>query len=621
MRLALLSLLVAITSGLSAQVIAVQNYDDPNTWDSYVLSTPDCTDGSDSWTSTAVNPTASGSTTPALAATNYFFIRDLNGNCGSAAGETITVSETLTGTETDLEVSFDYEVIGYDNTDNMFYTITVNGVPEPEVQFITGGNNLTTSGTIVASIPDNTTSVTLEIRVVQNGDDRAGIDNITLRSAGPDGTCGIAIDPTSSSFTCQSASASDDPVTFSLSYTGVEPGFTYSIDAITPGVPAPVITGDNPAIDVDGTIEVTLQEGASYTFTFGSVDCGSQSVPVTVPANFCTPPPASVVINEFLPDPASDINGDGTASTTQDEFIEVYNTATTATDISGWSITDGVALRHVFPAGSVLLPGQAFTVFGGGTPDNAACFQTASTGSLGLNNGSDQITLFDANNIQRDAFSYSGSSDDITYAREIDGIGNFVQHNTIASNPVNNSPCQSNNLPATLLPVELTSFTAAADAKNNVRLSWATAREENSDRFEVQWSADGVRFATLETLAAANTSFGADYALLDERGVTGMNYYRLRQVDFDGREEFFGPVVVELTGGELNVFPNPTTDLLNVRGVDAGATTEVLDLNGRVVLRAPMNGGGISVAALPSGTYLLRVRDARASRTVRFVRR
>lgn len=113
-----------------------------------------------------------------------------------------------------------------------------------------------------------------------------------------------------------------------------------------------------------------------------------------------------LLINEIHADPdtaAGDANGDGTVSSTRDEFIELANTTFSPLDISGWQIADTVRIRHVFPTGTVVPPREVAVVFGGGAPSgsfgNAAAnglVHTASTGRLGLNNGGDTVTLSDA---------------------------------------------------------------------------------------------------------------------------------------------------------------------------------------------------------------------------------
>jgi len=110
---------------------------------------------------------------------------------------------------------------------------------------------------------------------------------------------------------------------------------------------------------------------------------------------------ASVILNEVFADPPSgligDANNDGTRSATQDEFVELLNFGTEEVDISGWSISDSVSTRHIFPSSTVLSPYTFLAVFGGGNPVLPDInWQVASSGSLGLNNGGDTVSLFNS---------------------------------------------------------------------------------------------------------------------------------------------------------------------------------------------------------------------------------
>ena len=110
---------------------------------------------------------------------------------------------------------------------------------------------------------------------------------------------------------------------------------------------------------------------------------------------------ASVIFNEIFADPATgltgDANNDGTRSWTQDEFIELLNTGESEANISNWYLTNSVSTRHIFPSNTVISPYTFLVVFGGGDPELSGIhWQVASSGSLGLNNSSDIVTLFDA---------------------------------------------------------------------------------------------------------------------------------------------------------------------------------------------------------------------------------
>jgi lamin tail-like protein/IPT/TIG domain-containing protein len=114
-----------------------------------------------------------------------------------------------------------------------------------------------------------------------------------------------------------------------------------------------------------------------------------------------------LVINEYLADPpdgaAGDGNGDGSRSSSQDEFVEIINRSTEPIDLSGYRLSDSESVRHVFAEGTIVPPFEAVVIFGGGAPagkfgnaaQNKLVFK-ASTGGLSLNNGGDSIKLEDA---------------------------------------------------------------------------------------------------------------------------------------------------------------------------------------------------------------------------------
>ncbi|MEZ4639566.1 MAG: lamin tail domain-containing protein [Caldilineaceae bacterium] len=133
----------------------------------------------------------------------------------------------------------------------------------------------------------------------------------------------------------------------------------------------------------------------TLTMTATSTEIPTATASPTVTA---TPTPSTGwIINEIHADPDPDFgdaNGDGVVSSDDDEFAEIVNATGVLADIGGWTLADAVQIRFTFPAGTVLAPGCAVVVFGGGTPTGdfgGATVLTAS--SLGLNNGGDSVTL------------------------------------------------------------------------------------------------------------------------------------------------------------------------------------------------------------------------------------
>jgi hypothetical protein len=112
----------------------------------------------------------------------------------------------------------------------------------------------------------------------------------------------------------------------------------------------------NPPAGFNGT------DTFAYTASDGNGSTDTATVAVIV--NPPTPPPPVVYLNEVLPAPAAvDWDEDGTADDL-DEWIELYNAGTTAVDLGGWSLDDGVddTAPYLIPEGTVLEPG-AFVVF------------------------------------------------------------------------------------------------------------------------------------------------------------------------------------------------------------------------------------------------------------------
>ena len=150
------------------------------------------------------------------------------------------------------------------------------------------------------------------------------------------------------------------------------------------------------------------------------------------------PAPADWVINEFLADPASDLdgdaNGDGVRDSGDDEFVEIVNNTGGAVDISGWTLSDAGGVKHVFPLGTVVADQCSVVVFGGGTPTGAfgnGVVQTASTGAVSLNNGGDSI-FFNDGTRDRATASYTGSLGSANQSGTLDpdvtGLPPYVRH-------------------------------------------------------------------------------------------------------------------------------------------------------------------------------------------------
>ena len=160
-----------------------------------------------------------------------------------------------------------------------------------------------------------------------------------------------------------------------------------------------------------------------------------------------TPETATLVINEYLADPAGsspgdlagDANGDGVRDSTDDEFVEIVNSGALPLSIGLFTISDAAQTRFTFPAGKIIPPGEAAVVFGGGAPTgsfgnataNGLVF-TAGSAGLSLNNSGDTIVVKNNSGavVATVTFGATEGSANQSITRDPDISGTFVPHST-----------------------------------------------------------------------------------------------------------------------------------------------------------------------------------------------
>ncbi|RIJ37560.1 T9SS C-terminal target domain-containing protein [Pontibacter oryzae] len=179
------------------------------------------------------------------------------------------------------------------------------------------------------------------------------------------------------------------------------------------------------------------------------------------------------------------------------------------------------------------------------------------------------------------------------------------------------------------LPVELVSFKGAA-VNGAAKLTWATAQEKNNERFVVERSQDGKAFAAIGEVKGNGTSAArTDYSFTDTNPAAGANYYRLRQIDFDGTEDFSKVVELNINKNTIaansalaSVYPTVASTEVKVNFALTNANVTVLDASGRQVAQFANAGRElvIPVSNLQRGVYFVTVTDGAQRQTQRFVK-
>ena len=193
----ILGVLVATIAIQAQTILTSQSFESgPSTGWSYTTNPAAFSVGTDIWDTVT---TLSSVTTMPTDATHFWGVQDLaNGNGGTATGDsgTISFASYTIPANTNVSVSFDYDVVGFDAGDDVDYEVFENGTSKGIVNLVVGGTGgISSSGTESISITAGTDSVSIKLYVTQNGGtDYAGFDNFKVTSV--PACCPITAAPT-----------------------------------------------------------------------------------------------------------------------------------------------------------------------------------------------------------------------------------------------------------------------------------------------------------------------------------------------------------------------------------------------------------------------------------------
>jgi uncharacterized repeat protein (TIGR03803 family) len=172
-----------------------------------------------------------------------------------------------------------------------------------------------------------------------------------------------------------------------------------------------------------------------------------------------------------------------------------------------------------------------------------------------------------------------------------------------------------------VLPVVLVTFNAEKRGHATL-LTWKTAQENNSERFEIERSVNGITFDRIGSVAAAgNTNWLTSYSFTDNDPASGINYYRLKQIDVDGKFTYSKTVSVSFeSSGKWTSWPNPASDQLNIRlPQGSGYTTiRIVDASGKMVMQKTITSlvTALDIHSLSNGWYMLQLLGKKTDQVV-----
>ncbi|REJ80174.1 MAG: T9SS C-terminal target domain-containing protein [Bacteroidetes bacterium] len=187
------------------------------------------------------------------------------------------------------------------------------------------------------------------------------------------------------------------------------------------------------------------------------------------------------------------------------------------------------------------------------------------------------------------------------------------------------------------LPVEMAYFKAAFN-NGSVLAEWKTMSEINNDYFNIERSRDGINFEFVgKVKGSGNTTNSQEYSFRDERPYSGISYYRIKQTDFDGKFEYYGPVKVSDKNSMKefsleSISPNPFNDKISIEFFNPESSSmefQIISLSGALlssrIVSAETGNQNIMIDQLgdiPSGVCFLRIiSDGKILNTQKIIRK
>jgi hypothetical protein len=183
-----------------------------------------------------------------------------------------------------------------------------------------------------------------------------------------------------------------------------------------------------------------------------------------------------------------------------------------------------------------------------------------------------------------------------------------------------------------IVPVQLQAFTAMVNNNKQVDLNWSTSNEINCRVFIVEKSFDGNLFTTVDTIAAHNNNITNYYQLTDKTYLEKITYYRIKQIDNNGKFTYsairaVNPALLQLN--TVHVYPNPVKNIatLSIHSTaNCKGTLHITDVVGRLIDQQTITitkghqQTAVDFSKLTSGNYLLTLQWNKEKSTIKLVK-
>jgi hypothetical protein len=320
---------------------------------------------------------------------------------------------------------------------------------------------------------------------------------------------------------------------------------------------------------------------------------------------------------------ALDTLGTGTIVPKDSVFLEIGTTATTSWNTSGGIITNthgGAIFNRKWHVGATAQPATGFTV------DVRYFFTAAEYSAIvtALDNLTSSTTISNPNELQMYKMTNGGRFAD-PHATGATGI--VMTHNSSFSTSLWTLGTKGTDYYGefsvssfsgggggggggnSALPVTWLNFDVSSLPKRVAQLDWSTSLEVENEKYLIYRSYDGENFHYIGAQKGNGTTNSiSKYQYFDKNISPNARdvYYKIKQIDYDGKYEYSEIRTVRFDDDVVNVFPNPASNVLNIQVNASSFFVKVYNLNGQMVWNAK-DSKVISVEDFPSGVYFLEV--------------
>ncbi len=160
------------------------------------------------------------------------------------------------------------------------------------------------------------------------------------------------------------------------------------------------------------------------------------------------------------------------------------------------------------------------------------------------------------------------------------------------------------------LPLNFMAFTVQKCNNSQACLQWQTSNEQGVSHFNIERSTDGIQFTTVAQVQAHNGTFN-QYSLTDDllalQNIRRI-YYRLKQIDADGRSSFSGTrFITSPTDNSISIFPNPVADKLYITNPQLIKQAQLFDLSGKAIKTWFNSFSQLSMDDVTPAVYILKL--------------